>query len=148
MPAQSVSCASHSVLNHCSQSCTKVQVARTNVQFSSREQLGTLLSVREITNRRREVRTMTIQKQLSHLSFAAIILVFAALPALAQTGSVDNQTVVATVLSKDRVSIPTKESTIVVAPAVMEKQPSFSITQFMKSTSEPTVISDRKVFEF
>jgi len=93
---------------------------------------------------------MTIQKQLSHLSFAAIILVFAALPALAQTGSVDNQTAVATALRKERVSIPTtKESTIVVAPAVTEKrQPSFSINQFMKSATEPAMISDRKVLEF
>lgn len=93
---------------------------------------------------------MTIQKQLSHLSFAAIILVFAALPALAQTGSVDNQTAVATALRKERVSIPiTKESTIVVAPAVAEKQqPSFSINQFMKSATEPAVISDSKVLGF
>jgi hypothetical protein len=87
---------------------------------------------------------MTIQKQLSHLSFAAIILVFAALPALAQTGSVDNQTAVATALRKDRVSIPSKESTIVVAPAITEKQPSFSVNQFMESA----VITDSKVFEF
>lgn len=90
---------------------------------------------------------MTIQKQLSHLSFAAIMLVFAALPALAQTGSVDNQTAVATALRKASLSIPTKESTIVVAPAITEKQPSFSITQFMKSASEPAVISDSKLFE-
>ena len=90
---------------------------------------------------------MTIQKQLSHLSFAAIMLVFAALPALAQTGSVDNQTVVATALRKDRVSVPTKESPIVVAPAKTEKQPSFSITQFMQSATESTVISDNKVFD-
>ena len=91
---------------------------------------------------------MTIQKQLSHLSFAAILLVFAALPALAQTGSVDNQTAVATALHKNRLNIPTKESTIVVAPANTEKQPSFSATQFMQSATEPAVISDRKVFEF
>jgi hypothetical protein len=39
---------------------------------------------------------MTTQKQLSHLSFAAIILVFAALPALAQTRSVEQTTVVTT----------------------------------------------------
>jgi len=102
---------------------------------------------------------MTIQKQLSHLSFAAIMLVFAALPALAQTGSVDNQTAMATTsnlveseqvaaLRKDRLSIPTKESTIVVAPAITEKQPSFSITQFMKSVTEPTMLSDSKAFEF
>ena len=85
------------------------------------------------------------------------MLVFAALPALAQTGSVDNQTAVATTsnlvdqvaaLRKDRLSIPTKESTIVVAPAITEKQPSFSVTQFMKSATEPAVISDSKVFEF
>ena len=87
---------------------------------------------------------MTIQKQLSHLSFAAIILVFASLPALAQTGSVDNQTAVAAV-RKERLSIPTKESTIVVAPAITEKQPSFSITQFMKSATEPTVLGDSTV---
>ena len=72
---------------------------------------------------------MTTQKQISHLSFAAIILVFAALPALAQTGTVDNQTVVATTsvlvesdqlaaLRKERVSIPTKKAPIVVAPVV------------------------------
>lgn len=102
---------------------------------------------------------MTIQKQLSHLSFAAIMLVFAALPALAQTGSVDNQTAVVTTstqveaeqvaaLRKDRSSIPTKESTIVVAPTVTEKQPSFSINQFMKSASESMVISDSTAFEF
>ncbi len=102
---------------------------------------------------------MTIQKQLSHLSFAAIVLVFAALPALAQTGSVDNQTAVAVTLNsveadqlaalrKDRVSVPTKESTIAVAPASTEKQPSFSMTQFMKSATEPAVVSDTKVFEF
>ncbi|HYV83175.1 MAG TPA: hypothetical protein VE931_06665 [Pyrinomonadaceae bacterium] len=103
---------------------------------------------------------MTTQKQLSHLSFAAIILVFAALPALAQTGSVDNQTAVATTstlvesgelaaLRKDRVSIPTKKSPIVVAPVVTEKQqPSFSMTQFMKSATEPSVISDTTTFEF
>ena len=102
---------------------------------------------------------MTIQNQLSHLSFAAIMLVFAALPALAQTGSVDNQTAVASTsnliesnqvaaLRKDRPSIPTKESTIVVAPASTEKQPSFSVTQFMKSATEPAVISDSTVFEF
>ena len=102
---------------------------------------------------------MTIQKQLSHLSFAAIMLVFAALPALAQTGSVDNQTAVVTTstqveaeqvaaLRKDRSSIPTKESTIVVAPTVTEKQPSFSATQFMKSVTEPAVVTDGKVFEF
>ena len=95
---------------------------------------------------------MTIQKQLSHLSFAAIMLVFASLPVLAQTGSVDNQTAVAitsneqvATLRKDRLSIPTKESTIVVAPAITEKQPSFSINQFMKSATEPTVLSDSTV---
>src|SRR5687767_5262527 len=91
---------------------------------------------------------MTIQKQLSHLSFAAIMLVFAALPALAQTGTVDNQTAMATALRKDRLSFPTKESTIVVALAVMETQPSFSITQFMNSASKPAVVTDRQVFEF
>ena len=91
---------------------------------------------------------MTIKKQLSYLSFAAIILVFAALPALAQTGSVDNQTAVATALRKDRLSVPTKESTIVVAPASTEKQPSFSIAQFMKSATEPAVIGNSTVFEF
>ena len=100
---------------------------------------------------------MTIQKQLSHLSFAAIMLVFAALPALAQTGSVDNQIAVTSTsnfdqvaaLRKDRLSIPTKESPIVVAPAITEKQqPSFSATQFMKSATEPAVISDSKVLEF
>ena len=102
---------------------------------------------------------MTTQKQISHLSFAAIILVFAALPALAQTGTVDNQTVVATTsnlvesdqlaaLRKDRVGIPTKKSPIVVAPVVSEQQPSFSATQFMKSATEPAVISDNTTFEF
>jgi len=102
---------------------------------------------------------MTTQKQLSHLSFAAIMLVFAALPALAQTGSVHNQTVVATTsnliaaeqvaaLRKNRLSIPSKESPIVVAPAITEKQPSFSMTQFMKSATGPTVIGDRTAFEF
>jgi hypothetical protein len=102
---------------------------------------------------------MTIQKQLSHLSFAAIMLVFAALPALAQTGSVDNQSAVATTsnlvesgqvaaLRKDHLSIPAKESTIVVAPALTEQQPSFSVNQFMKSATEPAVISDSTVFEF
>ena len=93
---------------------------------------------------------MTTQKQISHLSFAAIVLVFAALPALAQTGSVDNQSVVATALRKERVSVPTtKESTIVVAPAITEKQqPSFSATQFMKSATELAVVSDSKVLEF
>ena len=103
---------------------------------------------------------MTTQKQISHLSFAAIILVFAALPALAQTGTVDNQTVVATTsnlvesdqlaaLRKDRVSIPTKKAPIVIAPVVTEKQqPSFSATQFMKSATEPAVISDSTTFEF
>ena len=103
---------------------------------------------------------MTTQKQISHLSFAAIILVFAALPALAQTGTVDNQTVVAitsnsvesdqlAALRKDRVSIPTKKSPIVVAPVATEKQqPSFSATQFMKSATEPTVVSDSTTFEF
>jgi len=100
---------------------------------------------------------MTIQKQLSHLSFAAIMLVFAALPALAQTGSADNQTAVATTstsvelaevaaLRKDR-SVPAKESTIVVAPANTEKQPAFSLTQFVKSAGEPAMISDSKVLE-
>ena len=93
---------------------------------------------------------MTIQK-LSHLSFAAIMLVFASLPVLAQTGSVDNQTAVAitsnevAALRKDRLSIPTKESTIIVAPAITERQPSFSINQFMKSATEPTVLSDSTV---
>jgi hypothetical protein len=103
---------------------------------------------------------MTIQKQLSHLSFAAIVLVFAALPALAQTASVDNQNAVATTstlakadqmaaLRKALSSTPgTKESTIVVAPTATEKQPSFSLNQFMKSASEPAVISDSKVLEF
>lgn len=102
---------------------------------------------------------MTIQKQLSHLSFAAIMLVFAALPALAQTGAVETSTAVATTstsvaaaeiaaLRKDRASIPVKESTIVVAPANAEKRPSFSLTQFVKSAVEPTTISDSKVVEF
>ena len=99
---------------------------------------------------------MTIQKQLSHLSFAAIMLVFAALPALAQTGSVDSQTAIAftsnseqvVALRRDRLSIPAKESTIVIAPATTEKQPSFSATQFMKSATEPAAISDSTVFEF
>ena len=102
---------------------------------------------------------MTTQKQLSHLSFAAIILVFAALPALAQTGSAD-QTAVATTstlvvsdqlaaLRKDRVSIPVKKSPIAIAPVVTEKQqPSFSMTQFMKSATAPSVISDTTTFEF
>ena len=103
---------------------------------------------------------MTIQKQLSHLSFAAIMLVFAALPALAQTGAVDNQTAVVTTsnlvqseqiaaLRKERSSIPTKESTIVIAPARTEKQqPSFSVNQFMKSATEPAIINDSTAFEF
>ena len=103
---------------------------------------------------------MTTQKQISHLSFAAIILVFAALPALAQTGSVDKQTAVATTsnlfesdelaaLRKDRVSIPVKKSPIAVTPVVTEKQqPSFSMTQFMKSATAPSVISDTTTFEF
>jgi hypothetical protein len=103
---------------------------------------------------------MTIQKQLSHLSFAAIMLVFAALPALAQTGSVENQNAVATTsisveadqlaaLRKERVGIPTKESPIVIAAAVTEKQqPSFSVAQFMKSATKPAVISDNQVLEF
>lgn len=102
---------------------------------------------------------MTIQKQLSHLSFAAIMLVFAALPALAQTGSAETSTAVATTsssleqaevaaLRKDRASVPAKGSTIVVAPAITEKQPSFSMTQFVKSAGEPAVISDSKVLEF
>lgn len=98
---------------------------------------------------------MTIQKQISHLSFAAIMLVFAALPALAQTAAVDNQTAVAitstfdevAALRKERVSVRVKESPIVVAPAVTERQPSFSMNQFMKSVTEPTVISDSTVFE-
>lgn len=106
---------------------------------------------------------MTIQKQLSHLSFAAIVLVFAALPALAQTGTADNQTAVAptsnsaeadqvAALRNDRVSIPTKASTIVVAPATTDKRtenrPSFSLNQFVKTATESAVISDPKVFEF
>ena len=102
---------------------------------------------------------MTIQKQLSHLSFAAIMLVFAALPALAQTGSVDNQTAMGTTSNlvasdqmaafrKERLSIPTKESPIVVAPSTTEKQPSFSISQFIKSASEPAAISESTAFEF
>ena len=90
---------------------------------------------------------MTIQKQFSHLSFAAIMLVFAALPALAQTGSVDNQTAVATTLHRNHLTIPPKQSTIVVAPAVTEKQPSLSATQFMQAVTEPAVINDGKVFE-
>ena len=84
---------------------------------------------------------------------------FASLPVLAQTGSVDNQTDVATTsnlveseqvatLRKDRLSIPTKESAIVVAPAITEKQPSFSVTQFMKSATEAAVISDSTVVKF
>jgi hypothetical protein len=96
---------------------------------------------------------MTTQKQISHLSFAAIILVFAALPALAQTGTVDNQTVVATTsnlvesgqlaaLRKERVSFPSKKSPIA------EQQPSFSATQFMKSVTEPAVITESTTFEF
>lgn len=101
---------------------------------------------------------MTIQKQLSHLSIAAIVLVFAALPALAQTGSVDDQNAVATTstlakadqmaaLRKALSSTPTtKESTVVVAPTVTEKQPSFSLNQFMKSATGPAVTSDSKVF--
>lgn len=104
---------------------------------------------------------MTTQKQLSQLSFAAIMLVFAALPALAQTGS-DNQTVVATTsnsvesdqmaviraaLRKDRVSVPAREATIVVAPVAAEKQPSFSLNQFVRSATEPAMITDSKVFE-
>jgi hypothetical protein len=102
---------------------------------------------------------MTIQKQLSHLSFAAIMLVFAALPALAQTGSADNQTAVAVTLNsvesdqlaalrRNRVSVPAKESPLVVAPASTEKQPSFSMTQFMKSATEPAIVTDGKVLEF
>lgn len=99
---------------------------------------------------------MTIQKQLSHLSFAAIMLVIAALPALAQTGSVDNQAGMASTsnltavaaLRKERLSIPTKESPIVVAPAVTEKQPSFSLNQFMKSATEPAAVGDSTTFEF
>jgi len=103
---------------------------------------------------------MTTQKQISHLSFAAIILVFAALPALAQTASVDNQTAVATTLNlveseqlaalrRDRVSIPTKKSPIEVAPVVTEKQqPSFSLNQFVKSATEPAVTSTSTAFEF
>ena len=102
---------------------------------------------------------MTIQKQLSHLSFAAIMLVFAALPALAQTGSVESSTAVATTstsvaaaevaaLRKERSIVPAKESTIVVAPANTEKQPSFSLNQFVNFAAEPAMISDSKVLEF
>lgn len=103
---------------------------------------------------------MTTQKQISHLSFAVIILVFAALPALAQTASVDNQTAVATTsnlvesaqlaeLRKERVSIPAKKAAIEVAPAITEKQqPSFSLNQFVKSATEPTVTSNSTTFEF
>jgi hypothetical protein len=99
---------------------------------------------------------MTTQKQISHLSFAAIILVFAALPALAQTGSVDQTAVAITsnrveseqlaALRKDRVIIPTKKSPIAVAPVVEKQQPSFSMTQFMKSATEPAVSTT--TFEF
>jgi hypothetical protein len=46
------------------------------------------------------------------------------------------------------VSLPTKESPIVVAPAIAEKQTSFSATQLMKSVTEPTVISDSRVYGF
>src|SRR5262249_34744307 len=102
---------------------------------------------------------MTIQKQLSHLSFAAIMLVFAALPALAQTGTVDNKNAVATTsnlakaeqmasLRKALSSTPAKESTIVVAPAVTEKQPSFSLSQFMKFATEPAAIGDSRAAQF
>ena len=107
---------------------------------------------------------MTIQKQLTHLSFAAIMLVFAALPALAQTGSVarsvarslDSQTAMVTTSNSDRVaalrmerlSIPTKESTSVAGPAITEKQPTFSATQFTKSVTEPAVIKDSTALEF
>ena len=102
---------------------------------------------------------MTIQKQLSHLSFAAIMLVFAALPALAQTVSVETSTAVATTstsvaaaevaaLRKEPSIIPAKESTIVVAPANTAKQPSFSMTQFLQSAVEPAMISDSKVLEY
>ena len=101
---------------------------------------------------------MTIQKQLSHLSFAAIMLVFAALPALAQTGSADNQTAVVTTSNSvaseqvaavrtDRVSVPT----IVVTPPVNtneKPQPSFSATQFIKSVTASAEISNSTAFEF
>lgn len=111
---------------------------------------------------------MTIQKQLSHLSFAAIMLVFAALPALAQTGS-DNQSAVAPASNsveatqlaalrdefrRNRVSIPTKASTSMAAPAIGEagattaKQPQFSLNQFVKSASNPAVVTDRQVLDF
>ena len=100
---------------------------------------------------------MTTQKQLSHLSFAAITLVFAALPALAQTGSAD-QTAMATTsnsvaseqvaaLRKDRSSVPTTESTAA-APARTEKQSSFSATQFVKSVTEAAAVNDSTVFAF
>lgn len=105
--------------------------------------------------------TMTIQKQLSHLSIAAIMLVFATLPVLAQTGSVDNQTAVATTsnlvessqvaalraaLRKNRPSVSANESTSVAPPAVTEKQPSFSLDQFVESAIRPAVIDDSTVF--
>src|SRR5215213_3402272 len=89
-------------------------------------------------------RSCSDESQLVMRSYHACIR---ALPGLAQTGSVDNQNAMATALRKDRLSIPTNESTIVVAPAITEKQPSFSVTELMKSTTEPAMINDSKVFE-
>ena len=91
---------------------------------------------------------MSTQKKLSQLSFAVIALLVAALPALAQTGSNQNQRANATNWAEtDRVavlghlSVNNPETMSVGAPVISEKQPSLSVEQFINAASQPVVVN-------
>jgi hypothetical protein len=100
---------------------------------------------------------MTTQKQISQLSFAAITLLLAALPAFAQTGSADNQIArsnsaaveaeqIATI-TKSLPSVATPEMTNIVAPASSERLPNLSAAQFTNAASQPLTINNTAKFE-
>ena len=95
-------------------------------------------------------------KRVSHLSFAAIALLVAALPALAQTESVGNETAKSTsdrieatqvaALAGERLSVHKTAPKSAAAPAASAKQPSLSLAQFMEAASQSTVTPLSTVF--
>src|SRR5262245_3760923 len=90
-------------------------------------------------------------KKLSHLSFASIALLVAALPALAQTKSVENEMakstsdqIVATqvaALAGERLSVHKSAPTSAAVPVASSKQTSLSLERFKQAASQSTATS-------
>ena len=89
---------------------------------------------------RKELKTMSAQKTLSQLSFAAIALVIAAIPCFAQTDSATTPTEIASnqiAANYARRTSSRPESVVVAEAKVDQKQTTFSATKFMHAVSAP-----------